>query len=85
MATICDPCGKLFDYLVTFNKHYKQTHEGNGTKCLKREFQGPQCKKILNNLDFLRQHVPEECYCFVDALEHLKEIYKISHAKTTEK
>ena len=47
----------------------------------KKEFQGPQCKKILNNLDILRLHLPQDLHCYVDALESIKNIYQIATAK----
>ena len=47
----------------------------------KKEFQGPQCVKILNNLDLLRLYLPEDLHSYVDALESIKIIYKIATAK----
>ena len=47
----------------------------------KREFQGPECHKVLRKLPELRDYLPEELHTFVDILEEIKEVYKISHAK----
>ena len=47
----------------------------------KKEFQGPQCVKILNNLDLLRIYLPDDLHCYVDALESIKNIYQIATAK----
>ena len=37
--------------------------------------------KILNNLDLLRMYLPEDLHSYVDALESIKNIYKIATAK----
>ena len=47
----------------------------------KKEFQGPQCVKILNNLDLLRMYLPQDLHSYVDALESIKNIYQIATAK----
>ena len=46
----------------------------------KREFQGPEIKKLLNKLDELRTFLPTQLHPFVDTLEKVKTVYKISHA-----
>ena len=47
----------------------------------KKEFQGPQCVKILNNLELIRRSLPAELHSYVDALESLKTIYQMATAK----
>ena len=47
----------------------------------KKEFQGPQCVKILNNLELLRMILPQNLHSYVDALESIKKIYQIATAK----
>ena len=50
----------------------------------KKEFQGPQCVKILNNLDLLRLTLPANLHSYVDALESIKNIYQMATAKEVE-
>ena len=40
----------------------------------KQKFEGNQVQKILNNLVFIKQHVPSEFHDIVDVLEALKEV-----------
>ena len=47
----------------------------------KKEFQGPQCVKILNNKELIRRSLPAELHSYVDALESLKTIYQMATAK----
>ena len=35
------------------------------------KLEGNECKKVLKNLDKLKQHIPVECFPFVDTLESL--------------
>ena len=51
----------------------------------KKEFQGPEIKKLLKHLNDLRSFLPIELHPFVDTLETIKVIYKISHAKSVDK
>ena len=60
---------------------FEQTHRLVKTDKQKREFQGPECHKLLRKLSELRDYLPEELHTFVDILEEIKEVYKISHAK----
>ena len=50
----------------------------------KKEFQGPECNLVLSKLDLLREFLPENLHTFVDALEEVKEIYRMAHATTVE-
>ena len=47
----------------------------------KKAFQGPQCVKILNNLDMIRSNLPQDLHSYVDALSSLKIIYQMATAK----
>jgi hypothetical protein len=52
----------------------------------KKEFQGPECDKILRNTDELREylvcHNGMHLLLFVHALDNIKEVYTIMHATT---
>ena len=50
----------------------------------KKEFQGPECNLVLNNLNLLRDFLPQNLHTFVDALEQIKDIYRMAHATTVE-
>ena len=50
----------------------------------KKEFQGPECNLVLSKLDLLREFLPENLHTFVDALEEVKEIYRMARATTVE-
>ena len=50
----------------------------------KAQFQGPECNLILSKLDLLREFLPQDLHTFVDALEQVKEIYRMAHAQTVE-
>jgi hypothetical protein len=51
----------------------------------KKEFQGPQCKKVLRNLNNLKNYLDDEkLHIFVDAFESIAEIYKLSHATSVD-
>ena len=50
----------------------------------KKEFQGPECNLILNRLELLRNFLPQNLHTFVDALEQVKDIYRMAHATTVE-
>jgi len=47
----------------------------------KKEFQEPQCVKILNNLGMIRSNLPQDLHSYVDALSSLKIIYQMATAK----
>ena len=48
----------------------------------KKAFQGPECDKILRNLDFLQACLPEELHTFVEALRQVGIVYQISTARS---
>ena len=50
----------------------------------KAQFQGPECNLILSKLDLLREFLPQDLHTFVDALEQVKEIYRMAPAQTVE-
>ena len=60
---------------------FEQTHRLVKTDKQKREFQGPECHKLLRKLSELREYLPEELHTFVDMFQDIKEVYTISHAK----
>ena len=51
----------------------------------KKQFQGPQVVKLLNNLHYLRQYLPPHLHPFVNALEKVKCVYTIAHARSVVK
>ena len=50
----------------------------------KKEFQGPECNLVLSKLDLLRDFLPQQLHTFVNALEQIKDIYRMAHATTVE-
>ena len=44
----------------------------------KQQFQGPECKKLLRKLNELRDYLTEDLHCFVDILDSINLVYKIS-------
>ena len=48
----------------------------------KKAFQGPECDKILRNLDFLQACLPKELHTFVEALRQVGIVYQISTARS---
>ena len=50
----------------------------------KKEFQGPECNLVLSKLDLLRDFLPQHLHTFVNALEQIKDIYRMAHATTVE-
>ena len=59
-------------------QQFEKTHGLFKTDKQKKQFQGPECKKILRKLSELREYLPEDLHCFVDILESVNEVYTIS-------
>jgi hypothetical protein len=51
----------------------------------KKEFQGPEIKKLLRKLPQLREFLPAHLFPFVAVLDQISLIYTISHATSVEK